>query len=61
MSFHVHIGTKEQEFLWDRIYFRDYLKVNPSVASEYERLKLKLAETYKNTTGRLILKVRRLY
>lgn len=48
ISFHVHMGTKEQEFLWDRIYFRDYLKMNPSVAKEYEKLKLKLAETYKH-------------
>ncbi|WP_376774571.1 GrpB family protein [Paenibacillus eucommiae] len=42
ISFHVHhMGTKEQFFM-DRIYFRDFLRVNPSVANEYEQLKLKL-------------------
>jgi GrpB-like predicted nucleotidyltransferase (UPF0157 family) len=48
ISFHIHMGTNEQDFLWDRIYFRDFLRKNPSVASEYERLKLKLAKTYKH-------------
>lgn len=48
ISFHVHMGTKEQDFLWDRIYFRDFLRLNPSVANEYEQLKLMLAETYKH-------------
>lgn len=48
ISFHVHMGTKEQDFLWDRIYFRDFLRLNPSVANEYEQLKLKLADTYKH-------------
>lgn len=42
------MGTKEQDFLWDRIYFRDFLRLNPSVANEYEQLKLKLVETYKH-------------
>lgn len=48
ISFHIHMGTKEKDFLWDRIYFRDFLRRNPSVAYEYEKLKLKLAETYKH-------------
>ncbi len=47
ISFHIHMGTKEQEFLWDRICFRDYLRIHPDVAKEYERLKIKLAQTYK--------------
>ncbi|WCK56001.1 GrpB family protein [Aneurinibacillus sp. Ricciae_BoGa-3] len=33
-SFHIHMGTKEQVFLWDRLFFRDYLRMNPSVANE---------------------------
>ena len=48
ISFHVYMGTREQEFLWDRIYFRDFLRLHPSVANEYEQLKLKLADTYKH-------------
>ncbi|WAH35883.1 GrpB family protein [Alicyclobacillus dauci] len=48
ISFHIHMGTRNQAFLWDRIYFRDYLRMYPSVASEYESLKLKLAEIYKH-------------
>jgi len=47
ISFHIHMGTKEQDFLWERMYFRDYLRKNLSVANEYERLKIKLAQTYK--------------
>ncbi|KKO55103.1 GrpB family protein [Paenibacillus sp. DMB20] len=46
-SFHIHMGTKEQDFLWNRLYFRDYLRMNPTVAMEYEKLKINLAETFK--------------
>lgn len=46
-SFHIHMGSKQQEWLWDRVYFRDYLRMNSTVALEYERLKNKLAESYK--------------
>ncbi|MBO8172852.1 MAG: GrpB family protein [Bacillaceae bacterium] len=48
ISFHVHMGPEDQDFLWDRIYFRDFLRMHPSVAGEYERLKLKLAQTFRN-------------
>ena len=48
ISFHIHMGTKDQDFLWDRIYFRDFLRFNPLIANEYEQLKLKLAEVYKH-------------
>ena len=47
-SFHVHIGPKEQDFVWDRLYFRDYLRANPAVAKEYEQLKIALASKYPN-------------
>jgi GrpB-like predicted nucleotidyltransferase (UPF0157 family) len=47
-SFHIHMGTKEEELLWDRLYFRDYLQMNSSIAQEYETLKNKLAETFRN-------------
>ncbi|MDQ0896179.1 MULTISPECIES: GrpB family protein [unclassified Paenibacillus] len=46
-SFHIHMGSKDLDFLWDRVYFRDYLRENPTVAKQYEELKHKLAETYK--------------
>ncbi|WP_425447013.1 GrpB family protein [Dethiothermospora halolimnae] len=47
-SFHIHMGTKAQESLWDRLYFRDYLKLNPSIALEYAELKKGLAKKYKH-------------
>jgi GrpB-like predicted nucleotidyltransferase (UPF0157 family) len=44
--FHVHMGDKKHP-LWDRIYFRDYLRQNIKVAKEYESLKISLAEQFK--------------
>ncbi len=44
--FHVHIGDNTHA-LWDRIYFRDYLRKNPAIAKEYELLKKSLAVTFK--------------
>ena len=32
--------------LWDRLYFRDYLREYPKVAKEYEELKITLAGQY---------------
>lgn len=50
-------GEKQQEFiihsalqshlLWDRIYFRDYLREFPMIADQYEQLKMKLAIEHK--------------
>lgn len=45
-SFHVHMGEHTHS-LWDRIYFRDYLRQNPDALKEYENLKFKLADKYK--------------
>jgi GrpB-like predicted nucleotidyltransferase (UPF0157 family) len=47
-SYHIHIGPLGQHWLWDRIYFRDYLIMHPDEAGEYEKLKTKLAEKYKH-------------
>ena len=47
-SFHIHMGSIDQDWLWDRLYFRDYLRMNPSVAKEYENLKKELASIYKH-------------
>lgn len=44
--FHIHMGDKNHA-LWDRIFFRDYLRQNRQVAAEYEILKKTLAKKYK--------------
>lgn len=44
-AYHVHIRYRGD---WDEIRFRDYLIIKKEVASEYETLKLKLAENYPN-------------
>jgi len=46
--YHIHIGPKDRKELWDRLYFRDYLSANPSIASEYAVLKQKLALKFKH-------------
>lgn len=43
--FHIHMGDKSHP-LWDRIYFRNYLRKNKSVAEKYEKLKISLAEKF---------------
>ncbi len=45
-TFHVHMADKNHN-LWDRIYFRDYLRLYPEVAKQYENLKIELAEKYR--------------
>lgn len=45
--FHIHMGDKNHS-LWDRIFFRDYLREHPEIAKEYENLKIELAEIHKN-------------
>lgn len=44
--FHIHMGDKTHP-LWDRIYFRDYLRKNKKIAEEYESLKISLAKKFK--------------
>ena len=44
---HLHMVEADSE-LWDRLYFRDYLKEFPDEAKRYEELKLSLAEEYPN-------------
>jgi len=46
-SFHVHIGSLKLDWLWDRIYFRDYLNEFPETAAEYEKLKQMLAGKFR--------------
>ncbi len=45
-TFHVHMGQYDHP-LWDRLYFRDYLRQNPKISKQYEKLKFKLAEKHK--------------
>jgi len=47
---HIHMITESPEFTmhWEALLFRDYLIQHPEVASEYEGLKRRLAETHPN-------------
>jgi GrpB-like predicted nucleotidyltransferase (UPF0157 family) len=47
-SYHIHMGPKSQQSLWDRLYFRDYLIMNPHEQDEYTALKLSLQKQYKH-------------
>ncbi|MFA8342980.1 MAG: GrpB family protein [Rhodothermaceae bacterium] len=44
-AFHIHV---RYEGNWNEIHFRDYLRAHPEVAAEYEKLKLKMAERFRN-------------
>ena len=44
--YHIHMGPKDQESLWDRLYFRDFLISNPTVAAEYAALKMDLSKKF---------------
>lgn len=46
-TFHLHMAPKEHP-LWERVYFKDYLNDHPSIAKEYEQLKIKLAQRFKD-------------
>lgn len=46
-TYHVHMSAAEHS-IWDRIYFRDYLRENAEVAQAYARLKYDLAQQYGN-------------
>lgn len=43
---HLHLVLADSDFLRSHLLFRDYLRKNSSVAKEYERLKIDLAEKY---------------
>ena len=43
--FHLHLRFEGDD---DEVYFRDYLNRHPSVAAEYEQLKVELCASYKN-------------
>ena len=45
-KFFAHMTIGNHPELWDRLYFRDYLKKNQNVIEEYEKLKCELAEKH---------------
>ena len=46
-AYHIHMGPSNDYNLSDRIYFRDFLRVNKDVAKKYEELKKELASEFK--------------
>jgi GrpB-like predicted nucleotidyltransferase (UPF0157 family) len=46
-SYHIHMAPAAHGGLWDRLYFKDYLKENKKLSTEYELLKNELAGKYK--------------
>ena len=45
-KFHIHMSSGDHP-IWNRLYFRDYLRDNPTVAQEYADLKQQLAKEFK--------------
>jgi len=44
---HIHM-VKEDSKLWDRLYFRDYLRERPEIVAEYQKLKIEASKKYSN-------------
>ncbi|MEM6822305.1 MAG: GrpB family protein, partial [Verrucomicrobiota bacterium] len=44
---HVHLVPFQSPLWFERIRFRDYLRINPKIASEYSKLKKNLAKDHK--------------
>ena len=44
-TYHIHMSPGNHS-LWDRLYFRDYLRENRDYATAYETLKIELAKQY---------------
>ena len=44
---HLHMVEKNSQ-LWERLYFRDYLREHPETAQKYQRLKIRLATKHPN-------------
>ena len=47
-SYHIHMGPLDQEWLWDRVFFRDLLRSDRKEAHNYEYLKRELASRHRN-------------
>lgn len=46
-SHHIHMVEKDSD-LWDRLFFRDYLREFPEIADQYEKLKHTISEKHPN-------------
>ncbi len=64
ISYHIHMGSLDEDQLWDRVYFRDYLIENPDIARKYGDLKKELSiehefdrEAYTEAKGKFIEEV----
>lgn len=44
---HLHMVERDSK-LWERLYFRDYLREHKDVAKQYEKIKIKIAEEFPN-------------
>jgi GrpB-like predicted nucleotidyltransferase (UPF0157 family) len=42
-SVHIHMARRDQDAMWERVLFRDYLIRHPEAAEEYAKLKFELA------------------
>ncbi len=47
-AYHIHMAEKTHEGLWERLYFRDYLRAHQHIGRAYEKLKRRLANRYRN-------------
>lgn len=45
---HLHIVEADFKHHWDRLYFRDYLRLHPEIAEEYARLKYDCARSFRD-------------
>ncbi len=52
--FHIHMCPREN-IMWEQLKFRDHLRTNTRRAKEYEHLKIKLAEQFRNDRGAYVL------
>ncbi|MCH2082289.1 MAG: GrpB family protein [Saprospiraceae bacterium] len=46
-TFHVHMSATNHP-IWERIYFRDFLREHPETAKKYADLKIQLAKKFRN-------------
>lgn len=46
--FHIHLVELDSELWKNHLLFRDYLRAQPSVARQYEQLKIRLAEQFRH-------------
>jgi GrpB-like predicted nucleotidyltransferase (UPF0157 family) len=55
MKYHLYVCPKDGKGFLEHIAFRDYLRTHEEPRKEYEELKIRLAETYRNNIDQYIL------